>query len=126
MRAVTIAVAMLMASCSSSTADDAEKSVPERWHGEWNEDIATCGKHTNDSELVIRSDRLEYWESGGLVRGAFERGPFEIVIVLEMSGEGQTWLDAHRFTMSSSGSYIQTHGQDGSTFTRYRCPVTAS
>lgn len=100
-----------------------ERFIPDPWIGEWNERLEDCGTANNDSRLRIERDRVFFYESGGIVRGAFLHGPFEIVIVLDMSGEGQTWIDAHHFVMSASGNYIRTAGDDA--LVRYRCPRTS-
>ena len=99
-----------------------ERVIPDTWIGEWNENLEDCGTGNNDSRLRIERDRVLFYESGGMVRGAFLRGPFEIVIVLDMSGEGQTWIDTHQFVMSASGTYIRTTGEEP--MVRYRCPST--
>ena len=101
-----------------------ERSVPDSWVGEWNQNLGDCGTGNNDSRLRIEANRVLFYESGGLVRGAFLHGPFEIIIVLDMSGEGQTWIDSHHFVMSASGHYIRTTGEEP--MVRYRCPVVAS
>ena len=100
-----------------------ERFIPDPWIGEWNEKLEDCGTGNNDSRLRIEQDRVRFYEGGGLVRGAFLRGPFEILIVLDMSGEGQTWIDSHHFVMSASGNYISTAGDDP--MVRYRCPNEA-
>lgn len=99
-----------------------ERFIPDSWVGEWNARLEDCGTGNNDSRLRIERERVLFYENGGMVRGAFLRGPFEIVIVLDMSGEGQTWIDSHHFVMSASGNYIRTAGDEP--LVRYRCPRT--
>lgn len=92
--------------------------IPPQFHGEWNEDIASCGTGLNDSRLRIEATRMRFYESGGQVRGAFTQGPFEMIVVLDMSGEGETWIAAYHFVLASDGQHLST--EDG--FVRYRCP----
>lgn len=113
-------VATLALSTGGQAAD--ERFIPDAWIGEWNESLEDCGTGNNDSRLRIERDRVLFYESGGMVRGAFLHGPFEIVIVLDMSGEGQTWIGSHHFVMSASGTYIRTTGDEP--MVRYRCPRT--
>lgn len=110
-------LAVLALSMGEQAAD--ERFIPDPWIGEWNENLEDCGTGNNDSRLRIERDRVLFYESGGMVRGAFLRGPFEIVIVLDMSGEGQTWIDSYHFVMSASGTYIRTTGDEP--MVRYRC-----
>lgn len=99
-----------------------ERFIPDSWIGEWNARLEDCGTGNNESRLRIERDRVLFHENGGKVRGAFLRGPFEIVIVLDMSGEGETWIDSHHFVMSAGGNYIRTTGDEP--LVRYRCPRT--
>ena len=101
-----------------------EKTVPAAFRGEWNERLEDCGTGNNDSRLEIGARDVQFYESGGQVRGAFLNGTYEIIIVLNMSGEGQTWLASHQFTLASDGSHLSSRSADGSLFTRYRCPRT--
>ena len=128
MRAAIIAVALVCASAATSAQAQERtlEAVPDRWIGEWNEDQSACGTGLNDSRLRISTDSIMFYESGGLVRGVFENGPFEILIVADMSGEGQTWLASHHFRMSASGSYISMDTGDGTPFVRYRCEQSTS
>jgi hypothetical protein len=102
--------------------EPALRTIPERWHGEWNEDRSACGTDSNDSRLALSADRIEFWESFGLVRGAFTNGPLEILIVADMAGEGLTWLGSSHFRMAGSGDSIAMDTGDGRQFIRYRCP----
>lgn len=92
--------------------------IPPQFHGEWNEDVASCGTGLNDSRLRIEATRMRFYESGGQVRGAFTQGPFEMIAVLDMSGEGETWIAAYHFVLASDGRYLTA--DDGSVL--YRCP----
>jgi len=105
--------------------EPALRTIPERWHGEWSADRSACGTDNNDSVLRLSADRIEFWESGGLVRGAFTKGPFEILIVADMTGEGQAWLGSSHFRMAPSGDSIAMDTGGSSLFIRYRCPEGA-
>lgn len=91
---------------------------------EVSERLEDCGTGNNDSRLQIGAHEVRFYESGGRVRGAFLSGPYEIIIVLDMSGEGHTWMASHQFTLASDGSHLSSRSEDGSLFTRYRCPGT--
>lgn len=111
----------LGAAQQSSPVD--ERVIPAAFQGEWNERLEDCGTGKNDSRLRINASEVRFYESGGRVRGAFLSGPYELIIVLDMSGEGQTWMASHHFILASDGSYLSSKSDDGSLFTRYRCPT---
>ena len=103
--------------------EPALRTVPEPWLGEWNADRSACGTFNDDSRLILSAERIEFWASEGLVRGAFTNGPHEILIVADHSGEGETWLGTSHFRMAESGDSIAMDISDGApSFIRYRCP----
>jgi len=110
-----------LASPAASRPSDVEYSVPAKFWGQWNSNPQQCGTALNDSALTLTAHSVEFYESGGPVKVVVKRGSFEILIVAELSGEGQTWLAAHTFVLSRDGSYVNSPGQDGSQFIRYRC-----
>ena len=116
--AIGLMIGLTLAGVAQAQTPD-ERSIPEPWIGEWNSDLEDCGTGNNDSRLRIEPNRVLFYEGGGMVRGAFLHGPFEIVIVLDMSGEGETWIAAHHFIMSANGHHIMTDGDDP--LVRYRC-----
>ena len=117
--AIGLMVGLAFAGGANAQTPD-ERVIPEAWIGEWNSNLEDCGTGNNDSRLRIEPNRVLFYEGGGMVRGAFLHGPFEIVIVLDMSGEGQTWIAAHHLVMSANGQYIRTDGDEP--LVRYRCP----
>lgn len=66
---------------------------------------------------------MHFYESDGTVRGAFMRGPYEVLIVLDMSGEGSSWMSSFQYTLAGDGDYLSMRMEDGSLFVRYRCPA---
>lgn len=124
MKTALLAAAFLtsLAGCAVAHQQDDERTIPAKFHGEWNTTIADCGTANNDSRLVITANEVQFYESGGAVRGAFLHGPYEILIVLDMSGEGSSWMTSFQWTMASDGSYLSDRSVDDSLFVRYRCP----
>ncbi len=125
MKTALFAAAFLttLAGCAAAEPQDHERTIPAKFHGEWNKTLADCGTVNNDSRLVITANEVQFYESGGVVRGAFLHGPYEILIVLDMSGEGSSWMTSFQWTMASDGSYLSDRSVDGSLFVRYRCPA---
>ena len=124
MKTALIAAAFLTSLAGGAVAQqqDVERTIPAKFHGEWNATLADCGTGNNDSSLTITATGMQFYESGGVVRGAFMHGPYEILIVLDMSGEGSSWMTSFQYTLASDGSYLSSRGLDGSLFVRYRCP----
>ena len=93
--------------------------IPRAFVGEWSKDPAKCGESGDESYLRIEAHRFQFWESSGPVRAAVTRGR-ELAVILELSGEGETWLDARNFVVSAHGSrLVSTTG--GERFERFRC-----
>ena len=93
--------------------------IPRAFLGEWSKDPAKCGNGGDESYLKIEPRRFQFWESSGPVRAAVTRGR-ELAVILELNGEGETWLDARQFVISAHGSrLVSTTG--GERFERFRC-----
>jgi hypothetical protein len=121
-RIAIIAFAALLASSGHAQADGI--TVPERWRGLYAEDLGDCEARENFTTMDLIADRVTFYEHGGFIRATFDRGPFEILMVVDMAGEGQTWLSTLHFTASPDFSYIQAAGgsEDEAKLTLYRCP----
>lgn len=101
---------------------DVQFTMPPGFQGEWNEKLEHCGTGLNDSRLRITATTVRFYESGGPVKAVVRRGSFEIMFIAELSGEGQSWLAAHRLILSSDGRYVTAPGEAGPDPVRYRCP----
>ena len=110
--------ALVLASASSAAHDSV---IPDRFLGEWNADLSQCGKGTEDSFLLIEPRRVSYWESSGPVRAVVVRGQ-ELALILELSGEGETWLSATQFELPQDGKQLAWEHASGEPFVRFRCP----
>lgn len=100
-----------------------ERAIPSKFHGEWNENLTDCGTGNNESSLTITATEMHFYESDGTVRGAFMRGAYEILIVLDMSGLGNSWMTSFQYTLAGNGQYLSSRNDDGTLFVRYRCPA---
>ena len=99
-------------------ADDvAERSIPARFHGEWNSDAAGCGSGSNDSRLVIAADTIRFYESSGPVQSA-SVDDNELTVVARLTGEGETRDATYRFRLSADGGTL-TDADSG--LARQRC-----
>ena len=111
-----------LSSCAAIRLPD-ERTVPEPFRGEWNSVRAECGTPDNDSYLVITSDEITFYESAGPVRGAFLYGPYEILIVTNLTGEEETSMTSFTFTLSPDGNSLTHYSESEEPLVRYRCPA---
>ncbi len=95
--------------------------VPEPFRGVWASSPDSCGAD-DDLTMQITAGHVSFWESSGAISAVVERAD-EIAITAELSGEGQTWLWAATFRLSSDGRTLvgPTSGA-GAEVVRYRCP----
>ena len=118
MRLVTV-VPLALACLLSPGAGAAEPVIPPAFVGEWNANPAKCGAREDESFLKIEPHYVYFWESSGPVRASVTRGR-ELALILELNGEGETWLSTHEFVLSAHGSMLVTTGGTEH-FKRYRC-----
>ena len=107
---------------NTATCAVRQNTVPIRFVGEWNTNLQECGTDLNDSRLRISSNKIRFHESGGPIRAIVTQGDFELVLITELSGEGETWLASNHFRLSADHTYL-TDVSNGSTMVRYRCPA---
>ena len=98
MRHVAIMFAFL--SAGGSSAAEARDTVPSQFQGTWAASAAQCSAPFTESKLVISEKRIAFYESHGPVLAAASDGELELAVILELSGEGQTWLETKQFRLS--------------------------
>ena len=118
-----LAVPALLLLPATVAAADLVPAVPSQFIGEWNARLGDCGSGENDSALRIGKNRIEYYESDGPIKAIVSHGRYEIALVLELSGEGQTWIATEHFKLSAGGDRLTSVNQPGVGFVRYRCPA---
>jgi hypothetical protein len=107
---------------SAANPDDPVAAViPARFHGEWNQELSACGTGSNPTRLRISADTLHFYESAGDVREVEIVDDRVIEVTADYSGEGQTWTNERRLSLSEDGGTLTVAGE-GATMTRSRCP----
>ncbi len=101
--------------------DQVASVIPARFHGEWNQELSACGTGASDTRLRIGADELRFYESTGEVREVEIESDRVIEVTAAYRGEGQTWTNERRLSLSPDGDTLTVTG-DGSTMTRSRCP----
>ena len=119
MRFVIAALALLPATVAAA---DLVPAVPSQFVGEWNARVADCRTGENDSALRIKKNQIEYYESDGPIKAVVSHGHYEIALILELSGEGQTWITTEHFKLSPGENKLTSINHPGDGFVRYRCP----
>ncbi|MEO0949132.1 MAG: hypothetical protein AAFY11_13525 [Cyanobacteria bacterium J06641_5] len=99
---------------------EAAQPVPERFQGEWNTQLQDCSSSLNDSRLEIGVDRIAFHESSGPILAVIPRGEQEVALVMELSGEGETWLSFKHYRLSDDRTQL-IDITDGGEFARQRC-----
>jgi hypothetical protein len=97
---------------------------PGRFQGKWNSNLKDCGTNLNDSQLTISAERIRFHENGGSIKAVVTQGEFDLALITELSGEGETWLAYDHFRLSDDQKSL-TDVTDGSKLVRYRCPKGA-
>jgi hypothetical protein len=118
----TATALLIVAMANPAIAAEVMDGVPAQFQGGWNSVPAHCGTSKNDSALRIEKDHIYFWESDGPILAVVAHGKHEIAIIVELSGEGQTWLSTAHFKLSPAQDrlvYASTPGED---FVRHRCP----
>jgi hypothetical protein len=111
----------LVAASEPGAAAQSVDSIASRFQGEWNANIADCGTGDNDSVLEIQANRISYWESEGLVKAVVVRGQYQLALIVEFTGEGETWLSTAQFELSPDQDKLISKYPSGD-FVRFRCP----
>jgi hypothetical protein len=94
---VLIAVALLTG--GATRAAEIQDAIPEQFRGTWTSSWMHC-TFGGESTLTIREHTVDFYESRGRVLAIATQGETELGVLIEASGEGQTWLSALQFRLS--------------------------
>ncbi|MBD2840849.1 hypothetical protein [Erythrobacter rubeus] len=93
----------------SGEADSA--MIPARYHGVWDFEGGTC-ERTSDLLMEISASEILFYESLGLVTATEPDGD-DVIVTLDMEGEGETWTQQTRFSLVGEGDELRLHTSDG-------------
>lgn len=94
---------------------------PDALLGRWTKDVAHCG--LEDARGVqIDSDKVQFFEVTGLPRSIAADAEGIVTAEMQYSGEGRTWVETNRFSLSSDLAEVQIEALSR-TLVLQRCPV---
>ncbi|MGB3165398.1 MAG: hypothetical protein WBA68_01330 [Alteraurantiacibacter sp.] len=115
-----------LADAALGGATQADGMIPQRFRGVWDYVEGTC-MASSDLRLEIRADGIEFYESMGEVTGVEVVGPDEVVVAMDMEGEGERWTSRIRYTLSDDGERLTpTDAEEPNAYdpmVRKRCPA---
>ena len=99
-------------------------SIPAAYRGRWALVPADCDPSRADNKglMTVEADIIRFYESRARVRSATETAPTLLSADLAFSGEGQTWRESTRFTLSGDTLKRETR-QPPLSLTYRRCPA---
>jgi hypothetical protein len=80
-------------------------------------DRAACGTES-EGRLTVEPRRITFYESSGPITAVSRIGDI-VTITATLTGEGTTWEETMRFTLSADGATLTNLSTDT---VRYRCP----
>jgi hypothetical protein len=95
----------LASSAGAAIAAESQPSVPARFQGEWISNLKHCGTTLDESRLTIGAERIRFHESGGAIKAVVTQGDSDLALIVELSGEGETWLAYNHFRLSGDQKF---------------------
>ena len=89
----------------------AKNVIPARYHGVWDYVEGTCARES-DMRKEISGKEIIYYESIGTVTSVTPEGD-DVVVALDMEGEGETWTQSVRLSISGEGVGERLSSSDG-------------
>lgn len=95
-------------------------AIPTVFQGRWAGDAAGCSGPRDEMALSVTGDALRFYESEGRVETVDIVSPREASVEASFTGEGESWRDTRRMTLSEDGQKL-TIDIAGTSSTRVRC-----
>lgn len=116
-------VAVMLAAVSGGelSAAEAHDAVPNQFQGTWAASLTQCSARSTTSKLVISEKRIAFYESHGPILAIASDGEFDLALILELSGEGETWLETRQFKLSEDRQTLTDVTGRRQLMTRVRC-----
>ena len=86
-------------------------TIPAAFQGRWASDRSKCGDG-QESGLTITPKMLRFYESEAKVKSVDATGPRAITVAASFIGEGQSWEDSQRLSLSENGQMLTIAGKN--------------
>lgn len=93
----------------AQAAATAPATVPEAFVGRYAASPAACAGRGDESALGITASTLRFHEGSGEVVSAEVVGD-DLLVVLDMAGEGERWQRGYRFRRDGDGALLDVDG----------------
>jgi len=90
----------------AATAAETRDAIPEQFHGVWAGSESDCVLGFPDSILTIGARQMDFYASRSRVLSIAVDGEMELAVLLEASGEGESWLATRQFRLSPDGKEL--------------------
>jgi hypothetical protein len=99
-----IPVLMLLA-CSVASAAETRATIPKQFVGFWGSNLKSCQDADGEGRAIhIEPQRIRFYESTGKVLAVATKGELELALILELRGEGGTWIESLQYRLSADKS----------------------
>jgi hypothetical protein len=113
----------VMSAAAVSLAAETHTTIPAQFLGAWASSAAKCSSpDTDDLRMRITPDSMSFWESDGRVLSVATEGELELAVLVELSGEGERWLEALQFRLSPDRKTLTNVTGRRTVAVRVRCP----
>jgi hypothetical protein len=111
-------------SAGPNGAQPVRGSLPVAFRGKWVGKGQNCADARSDMLLTAGARELRFYESVGTLISVEGAGPGAIIVTAKYEGEGQSWTQRQKLTLSTDGNSLTILNQ-GVTSVRRRCPGPA-
>ncbi len=87
-------------------------AIPEQFRGVWDYIEGSCAPES-DLRLEVTAGDLMFYESVGEVESVEVENANQVVVELSMSGEGESWTERTRLTLTDGGDILTPVDADG-------------
>ncbi len=111
------------AAIMNSSLHNNSNTIPLEFQGRWATELKNCNTN-HENNLTISDREIEYWESRGPILAATKKAENELVLIAELSGEGEKWSSFRHYILSDDKSELTdiTHLMVKDKPVRVRCP----
>jgi hypothetical protein len=121
-----VPLSLLLISGAASAAES-HTAIPAQFLGAWASSVAKCSSpEIDDLRMQVTPNSMSFWESSGRVLGVATDGELELAVIVEMTGEGEKWLEAIQFRLSADRKTLTNVTGRRTIAVRVRCPNPGS